>query len=324
MKKLLIAISTYRTALMGIAILGVMIGHCKTDWPVSIFSRTVGLLCYSVFTGGFLFLSGFGLYHSMSKNNSIKDFYAKRMKRVLVPWACIALPYFLFMDVIHSGSWSNFLWHLSTLSFWKSGNYSGMWYISVIMALYLVYPFYYRITYGNRKLKSCILLLIFGSLFIIEYMIFMLAPDYYDRISICMNMGIFFLGSYMADFLCNNRKDLTINVGGVILMCLIAAYFFKLSGHIYIIYNLFCIGLWAGLFRSVQNSKIGNVGIRVLEWFGRYTLELYMIHLFLYYIMKEVLLPGIGNNILFPVSVAIAMLMCMPIHNAINKLSRVL
>lgn len=40
--------------------------------------------------------------------------------------------------------------------------------------------------------------------------------------------------------------------------------------------------------------------------------------------MKEVLLPGIGNNILFPVSVAIAMLMCMPIHNAINKLSRVL
>ena len=107
-------------------------------------------------------------------------------------------------------------------------------------------------------------------------------------------------------------------------MCLIAAYFFKFSGHIYIIYNLFCIGLWAGLFRSVQNSKMGNVGIRVLEWFGRYTLELYMIHLFLYYIMKEVLLPGVGNTILFPVSVAIAMLMCMPIHNAINKLSRVL
>lgn len=96
------------------------------------------------------------------------------------------------------------------------------------------------------------------------------------------------------------------------------------NGQIYIVYNLLCRCLWTGLFCLVQNSKIGNVGISVLEWFGRYTLELYMIHLFLYYIMKEVLLPGIGNNILFPVSVAIAMLMCMPIHNAINKLSRVL
>ena len=214
MKKLLTAISTYRTALMGIAILGVMIGHCKIDWPVSIFSRTVGLLCYSVFTGGFLFLSGFGLYHSMSKNDSIKDFYAKRMKRVLVPWVCIAVPYFLFMDVIHSGSLSNFLWHVSTLSFWISGNYSGLWYISVILALYLVYPFYYRIAYGNRRMHTYILLLIFGFLFVLEYLIFVLAPDYYERISVCMNLGIFFLGSYMAASLSNNCNCLVINLGG--------------------------------------------------------------------------------------------------------------
>ena len=214
MKKLLIAISTYRTALMGIAIWGVMIGHCKTDWPVSILSKTVGLLCYSLFTGGFLFLSGFGLYHSMSKNNSIKDFYAKRMKRVLVPWACIALPYFLFMDVIHSGSWSNFLWHLSTLSFWKSGNYSGMWYISVIMALYLAYPFYHKIAYGDGKKQTCILLLIFGSLLFMEYTISMLAHDFYEKISVCMNVGIFFLGSYVASSLNNNINSLIFNMGG--------------------------------------------------------------------------------------------------------------
>ena len=318
-------ISKYRQALMGIAILGVMVGHCKMDWPPSIISKAIGVLCYSVFTGGFLFLSGFGLYYSMSKNDSIKDFYSKRMKRVLVPWVCIAVPYFFFMDVIHSDSWSNFLWHVSTLSFWKSGNYSGMWYISVILALYLVYPFYHRIAYGNGgKMQTGFLLFIFGFLLVIEYLISTLAPDYYGRISVCMNMGIFFLGSYMASTLSNNRKSLIINVGGGISICLIADFVFGLNGHIYIIYNVLCICLWSLLFYSVQNSKIGNVCIRVFEWFGRYTLELYMIHLFLYYIMKEVLLPDVSNNILFPVAVAFAMVVCMPTHNAINKLLKAL
>ena len=74
----------------------------------------------------------------------------------------------------------------------------------------------------------------------------------------------------------------------------------------------------------MQNSKIGNVCIRVFEWFGRYTLELYMIHLFLYYIMKELLLPDVSNNILFPVAVAFAVVVCMPTHNAINKLLKAL
>ena len=49
-----------------------------------------------------------------------------------------------------------------------------------------------------------------------------------------------------------------------------------------------------------------------------------MIHLFLYYIMKEVLLPDVSNNILFPVAVAFAMVVCMPTHNAINKLLKAL
>lgn len=128
----------------------------------------------------------------------------------------------------------------------------------------------------------------------------------------------------MAASLSNNCNCLVINLGGVISMCLIADFVFKLGGHIYILYNLLCICLWVGLFCLVQNSRIGNVGIRVLEWFGRYTLELYMIHLFLYFTMKEVLLPDVSNNILFPVAVALAMAVCMPVHNAIDKLVKIL
>lgn len=322
MKKLLTAISTYRTALMGIAIIGVMIGHCKTDWPVSVFSKAVGVLCYSVFTGGFLFLSGFGLYYSMSKNASIMDFYVKRMKRVLIPWACIAIPYFLFMDVIHSGSWSNFIWHVSTLAFWKFGNYSGMWYISVILALYIVYPLYHRIAYKEGLLRPFTLLLVLGLILTAEYLLVKCVPDYYERISICKNVGLFFIGSEVAASMNNERKWLFVDFWGAILLNLLADFVLKIGGHIYILYNLLCICLWAWLFSYIQNFKIGNASIRVVEWFGRYTLELYMIHLFIYYIMKNVLLPDVSNNILFPVAVTIALIVCKPANILSKRISK--
>lgn len=323
MKKLLTAISTYRTALMGIAILGVMIGHCKTDWPVSIFSRTVGLLCYSVFTGGFLFLSGFGLFFSMSKNPNVDDFYRKRVKRLLVPWLCLAVPYFLLMDIVQAGKWNAFLWHVSTLSFWKSGNYSGMWYISVIVMLYLLYPWYHRFVFRGGTYRNGMVLLTISGIAFVEYLLFTIWPDLYGRLEIAMSISIFFIGVYVG-YLSALRNlfsyALIIESGGVILLNLILVIFTLLNNHIFILYNIASVFAWAWLFSSIHNTKIGNSSIRVVEWFGRYTLELYMIHLFLYYIMKNVLLPGVSNNMLFLIAVVVALAVCKPIHDAIDKL----
>ena len=101
---------------------------------------------------------------------------------------------------------------------------------------------------------------------------------------------------------------------------LILEIFMPLNNHIFILYNVASVFAWAWLFSSIQNSKIGKAGICVVEWFGRYTLELYMIHLFIYYIMKNILLPNVSNNILFPIAVVVAIAVCKPIHNAIEKL----
>ena len=75
---------------MGMAILSILIFHYTEDcYTVGInYSGIVKL--YKTYIGSsgvdiFLLLSGLGLYYSFSKNNSIKDFYSKRLKRVLVP-----------------------------------------------------------------------------------------------------------------------------------------------------------------------------------------------------------------------------------------------
>lgn len=78
-------ITKYRNMLMGIGILGVMFAHCLEWGNVSgvialIFKPFNGL----VFTEGFLFLSGFGLYYSFSKNDELKGFYRKRVNRLLI------------------------------------------------------------------------------------------------------------------------------------------------------------------------------------------------------------------------------------------------
>lgn len=62
--------SSFRGCLMGIAILGVLLLHAFA-WTGSehlYLSKILGPLGRTVFTEGFIFLSGFGLYYSFSNN----------------------------------------------------------------------------------------------------------------------------------------------------------------------------------------------------------------------------------------------------------------
>ena len=78
-------ISRYKSALMGIAILIVVYGH--------FFYYHSGLKDYTQlnitmwYTVGsvdiFVFLSGFGIYHSLSKNDDPLRFFQRRMSRLL-------------------------------------------------------------------------------------------------------------------------------------------------------------------------------------------------------------------------------------------------
>ena len=137
-----------------------MVAHLITEGNFShnILLSIINFCALSTFTWCFLFLSGLGMYSSYSKCNNIKVFYSKRIKRVWIPFLFISLPYFIYTDLLCDFNISSFLLHLSTLSFWIDGNYSGMWYISAILALYLLYPFipkfllrlYRKIKYGRN------------------------------------------------------------------------------------------------------------------------------------------------------------------------------
>ena len=97
-------LSRFRQELMGIAILGVCLLHAF-DWAGigdSVISKAISPFARIAFTEGFLFLSGFGLYYSFSKNSDLRQFYLKRVNRVLLPYMIMGLPFFLLTWQLNS------------------------------------------------------------------------------------------------------------------------------------------------------------------------------------------------------------------------------
>ena len=144
--------SSYRNELMGIAIIGVLVAHAIGLGEIqtsNMVTKIIAVIPRLAFTQGFLFLSGFGLYYSFAKNSSIKEFYLRRVKRLMIPFFVLSSWYYIFHDFIETFKPVDFLLHLSSLAFWFDGNYNGMWYIAMSVVLYALFPLCYKLILTN-------------------------------------------------------------------------------------------------------------------------------------------------------------------------------
>ena len=108
------SLSKFRSEIMGLACLWVMLHHNVFDWPNALEPLERFALYGNLGVDIFLLLSGVGLYYAWSKKPKLGDFYARRFVRVLVPYLIFALPYWAWRDLwLHKG---NFLLDLTGLS----------------------------------------------------------------------------------------------------------------------------------------------------------------------------------------------------------------
>ncbi len=140
-------IGQYRSQLMGIAMLNVMMLHSMSWLSISL-PKSVDFMIGILFTEGFLFLSGYGIYYSFFKNSNLKQFYGKRIQRLLIPYWIITTPFFVVQLTNGDYDFLGFIQRCFTIAFWTHGNYAGLWYISVSVLLYLCFPLIFR---GLRK-----------------------------------------------------------------------------------------------------------------------------------------------------------------------------
>lgn len=149
------SLSTYRDALMGVAMISVFLFHCGEGWApdyiTAITSR--GYMGVAVF----IFLSAIGLSYSMEKNGNILAFYKRRMFRIFPTYWLIMTGVYTFVAVLTSAGImpSDYyryphtvleaIQSYTTIGFWIEGGLYYLWYIPAIIVLYLFFPFVYII-----------------------------------------------------------------------------------------------------------------------------------------------------------------------------------
>ncbi len=288
-------ISKYRTELMALAMFAILLTHLGTPFPSLIIER-FRILCQ----GGvdmFLFLSGFGLYYSGQKNTSPLQFYAKRAKRIFPAFWLI---WFLTLLSSHKLHWADFLWGGSTLPFWISSlsKYIFAWFVSLIVALYALFPFYFRLFKKRPVLATALgtgLGLLLTGLYVYHFQV--VRPGGQNRYILpAARLPIFFIGVYAGhwlrpEHLANVTHKRGIKMALVALSAVSLLAFFlavnalgfkgmRNTGLLYLLFVPILPGALTAMvegFRRIDGKAWGKRILAVLRLLGKGTLEAYLL-----------------------------------------------
>ena len=281
-------VSTYRQEIMGIACLWVILHHNFCKWPNALeLVRELGI-CGNAGVDVFLFLSGISLYFAYIRKPKLSRFYARRIFRLLVPFALLAAPYWIWRDCLLQKG--NFWQDFSMLSFPMKGTITT-WYVGAIFVFYLVYPLAYRLIFKVKQLGSikfrrntlAILLpaaVAFGCLVLRK-----ICPGLYDNIEIGLTRTVIFLiGCRVGEWVYRKKQMPSewLWLSGIYLAFMLVlretvdlpAYWIRMS---YAPLAVSVTVLLTGFFHQFSWKPLQ----RVLLFFGDRSLEIYLSHVML-------------------------------------------
>ncbi len=292
-------ISKYRTAIMGVAILWIMAYHSGISFPLHIpvlspvasYVRSTGYGAVDIF----MFLSGFGLYMSLSRNPDCLTFYKKRVFRILPTYLPVLTVWLLLnLPAIPEDAWRHALLqnlitvlnNLTGAAFWLSKPPSFNWYMPAMIAFYLLTPVLFSLM-GTRRRETGLLL--FTLLLDISFL------DDYALVAVS-RLTVFVLGMIAGRCLSEKREirwkvELTAYLSGII--SYIALYCFRekmplllwskgLHWYSFIFVAPALIFLLCRLFSLLDTSTAGHRICLAFEKTGLLTLEIYLIHIVLF------------------------------------------
>lgn len=321
-------LSKYRKALMGFAALWILLFH---EWmPVfddyrflslgERFIKRIGFCGVDIF----LFLSGIGMVYSLEHSGSLSSFYLKRIKRVLFPFIISAI----FIGRWEHWPFSTFIKNIFGISFYTENIYSFLWFVPAIVTLYLIFPFYYRLF---KKSSNQIL---FTVCTLIIWLILTLCLEEtlrHDLFGFTNRIPIFVIG-VLAGWLAQNRKVMFNKITWffIYLLLMLGLYLSFLTNyrglHLVVPVSNCCIPnilisislsfLFLSFIDKINQGVCKKAGIgliKLLSFYGTFTLELYCIQEWLGGIIVSNLPDGcpdlLANIIILILSTAAAFIM---------------
>lgn len=159
-------LTEYRTQLMGICAIGVILCHAAMPVNGVVLPKLIKLF-FSLGNQGvdvFFFLSGIGMYYSLQKNPPLKEWYLKRFLAVGISYILLAIPFYIWYVADAGGTVFEFFCHLSLIGFWIEN--FGAWYLAVLIPLYLITPFLGRWIDKSKRRMLVTFAVVFGVFFV--------------------------------------------------------------------------------------------------------------------------------------------------------------
>ena len=314
-------ISDYRGVLMGISIICIIIFHYVEDCGIYHVHKNGWVEFFrnyitSSSVDGFLFLSGFGLYYAMKKHPDISQFYKRRFTRILIPYFLIAIPALCWNDFLFDKTGVKaFFSDLSFYSFFTRGM-SWFWYILLICFCYLIFPFIFRAIdkAPDEESEQMRIINLFTFFTMITFVIRLSNKELFDNTNLALlRIPFFCLGCFIGKY-SYEKRSISGGTYGLMLLSLFAIQFRKGSKIIFARYsaaflNISACILIAILFSKLKHfEKIRNWIKKFFEWFGKYSLELYLAHVTVRGVMRDYGHPTCyGRNELIMVAISIVL-----------------
>lgn len=195
-------LSKYRSELMGLAMLWVMLFHTGLDFGFSPLNwiRSAGFGGVDIF----IVLSAVGLAASLSKKEQkFRPFMVRRAARILPAYFVVMLAYTAFSILRKTAPVSALLWNSTLLSYWARAKGGFNWYISAIMLFYAITPLCFRLL---KKTKHRELLTAMGvAAGVILYRL-VIECDIWLYLDVLYRVPVYFLGLLMGFYVWEERK----------------------------------------------------------------------------------------------------------------------
>lgn len=283
-------ISKYRSQLMGIAAILVLIVHSYVHCK-SVMSP---LVCKLLEQGNygvdiFFFLSGMGLTYSFNKLRNGRDgektsailfWEIHRLKRIFVPYLLITTLCTTISLLIGNTSPDVYILNYFTISFWVYGD--GAWFVSTLVVLYLLFPFIYELLFSRKYGVHIAICLSF---------VIMIVCQYEDKEGIVRNvlMGMvrtpsFYIGIVMTKFI---KDGYSIPCNYLILYTLLVmllTVFLKIAfPMMYSKWMLIIPVIWVFVLFIKRFKTLYKIG----SFMGVISLESYLFNVYLGYLVNQ-------------------------------------
>lgn len=327
----------YRAQIYGVFILWIVLFHAyaidgvdytfgfsSLGWLSDILNRgRVGV-------DGFFFLSGISLYYSWSRDPDIKDYMTKRLVRLFVPVILVDGLYWLIRCVIlgQLGGAAGFIRRITLTSFFFTGD-EQVWYVSILLVLYILYPFIYAFLFSdeNRKKTALKAVILLALSYILILTFKSAAPDLFDMVEIGITrIPVFLLGACLGRIMSKGFKVTVwwglVPIAGTVLFFAVLNHvslpnpynrFFYLVGGVCLTYVFAFIFYGLDRFSKKRNGRTNPV-LRFFAFLGNSSLEIYLAHIMFNQIYRLTPIYVEGSLLRYMVMALAAVAFALAVH----------